>query len=70
MVLIDTMPSQDEVAQRSVRLYGVGLMTRSSASGVHGEGTYLAWFGQAGFRDTSVREVSRTPPVSIVVGSA
>jgi len=64
------MPSQDEAAQRSIRLYGVGLLTRTSAGGVHDESSYLAWCAEAGFRETSVREVTRTPPVSIVMGYA
>lgn len=69
IAVIDALPSQDEAAQRAIRLYGVGLLTRSTAGGVHDLSSYLAWFGDAGFRTTSVRQVSRTPPVSIVMGS-
>jgi ubiquinone/menaquinone biosynthesis C-methylase UbiE len=70
LAVIDTIPSQDEAAQRSIRLYGVGLMTRTSTGGVHDESSYLAWCAGAGFRETSVRAVTGTPPVSIVMGYA
>ena len=40
IAVIGTMRTQDEAARRSVRLYGVGLMTRSSAGGVYDENSY------------------------------
>lgn len=70
IAVVDAVPPGDDAAQRSLRLYAVGLLTRSSAGGVHDLSSYLAWFGDAGFRDASVRQVSRTPPVSLLVGSA
>ena len=64
------MPSQDPAAERSVRLYATGLMTRSSSGGVHSEESYRAWLAEAGFGDIRLFEASRTPPTSVVTGSA
>ncbi len=70
IAVIDVMPSQDPAAQRSVRLYAMGLMTRTSGGGVHDDESYRTWLEAAGFRYTNVREASQRPPTSIVTGVA
>ncbi len=68
IAIIDVLPSQNPAAERSIRLYAVGLMTRTSAGGVHGEEAYRAWLAEAGVGDIRVYDGSRTPPLSIVTG--
>jgi len=70
IAVIDVMPSQDVAAERSVRLYATGLMTRTSGGAVHSEESYRAWLEEAGFRDIRFSEASRTPPTSVVTGTA
>lgn len=69
IAIIDALPCQDQAVHRSVRLYAVDLMTRTSAGGVHDEESYRAWLGEAGFGDIRVCEARWTPPVSIVTGT-
>jgi ubiquinone/menaquinone biosynthesis C-methylase UbiE len=70
IAVIDVLPSPDPAARRSVQLYAAGLMTRTSSGGVHGEESYRVWLEEAGFLDIHVQEASRTPPISVVTGSA
>jgi ubiquinone/menaquinone biosynthesis C-methylase UbiE len=70
IAVIDVLPSPDPAARRSVQLYAAGLMTRTSSGGVHGKESYMAWLEEAGFLDIHVQEASRTPPISVVTGSA
>jgi ubiquinone/menaquinone biosynthesis C-methylase UbiE len=69
IAVIDVMPSRDLTAQRSVQLYALGLMTRTSSGGVHGNESYRAWLEEAGFRGTRLHEASRRPPTSVVTGT-
>ncbi len=69
IAVIDVMPSLDSAMRRSVSLYAVGLMTRTSGGEVHGRDSYRAWLEEAGFRDVRCYETSRTPPASVVTGA-
>jgi len=70
IAVIDVMPSPDRATQRLVRLYAASLMTRTSGGGVHSEESYRAWLEEVGFHDICCVEASRTPPTSVVTGSA
>jgi ubiquinone/menaquinone biosynthesis C-methylase UbiE len=69
IAIIDVLPTHDRAAERSIRLYTVGLMTRTSTGGVHGEQAYQAWLEDAGFGNVRVHEASRTPPMSVITGA-
>jgi ubiquinone/menaquinone biosynthesis C-methylase UbiE len=70
IAVIDVLPSQEPVVNRSVQVYAAGLMTRTSSGGVHDEVSYRAWLEEAGFDEIRVHEASRTPPTSVVTGCA
>jgi SAM-dependent methyltransferase len=69
IAVIDAIPPTDEEAARSVRLYAVGLMTRTSTGGVHSEHSYQAWLREASYTDIAVRQATRTPPISVMTGT-
>jgi ubiquinone/menaquinone biosynthesis C-methylase UbiE len=69
IAIVDAVAPRDPAAARSVRLYAVGLMTRTSAGGVHGEHAYRSWLAEAGYAHIQVGQASRTPPMSVMTGS-
>jgi SAM-dependent methyltransferase len=69
VAVIDAIVAKDEDAGRSVRLYAAGLLSRTSAGGVHSAESHQSWLAAAGYEDVEVCQASRTPPVSVLTGS-
>jgi 2-polyprenyl-3-methyl-5-hydroxy-6-metoxy-1,4-benzoquinol methylase len=69
LAVIDAIMPKDEDAARSVRLYAVGLLSRTSAGGVHSAESYQSWLTAAGYDGVEIRQASHTPPVSLLIGS-
>lgn len=70
IAVVDVMPSPDPMVERSVRLYAVGLMTRTATGGVHTTECYRVWLEEAGYRFLGRHDVSGLPPVSVVIGES
>jgi SAM-dependent methyltransferase len=71
IAVVDVLPSvTDPASLRTVALYAAGLRTRTSSGGVHDEESYRAWLSEAGLHDIQVRQAGRTPPISLITGSA
>jgi ubiquinone/menaquinone biosynthesis C-methylase UbiE len=68
IAVIDAIEPEDADTARSVRLYAVGLLARTSAGAVHSEESYRGWLATAGFDDVQVRQASHSPAVSLVTG--
>jgi SAM-dependent methyltransferase len=66
IAVIDAIVPEDGDAARSVRLYAAGLLTRTSAGGVHSEESYREWLTTAGYEDVKVCEASRSPSISVL----
>jgi ubiquinone/menaquinone biosynthesis C-methylase UbiE len=66
IAVIDAIVPDDEDAARSVRLYAVGLLSRTSAGAVHSEESYREWLSSAGYEDVKVSQASQSPPVSVL----
>jgi ubiquinone/menaquinone biosynthesis C-methylase UbiE len=69
IAIVDAMVSKDEDVARSVRLYAVGLLSRTSAGAVHSEDSYRDWLTTAGYESVEVSQVSQTPAVSVLTGT-
>jgi ubiquinone/menaquinone biosynthesis C-methylase UbiE len=68
IAVIDAIVPDDEETARSVRLYAVGLLTRTSAGAVHSEKSYRDWLATAGYEHVEIRRASQSPPVSLLTG--
>jgi ubiquinone/menaquinone biosynthesis C-methylase UbiE len=69
IAVIDAIVPKDEDAARSVRLYAVGLLSRTSSGGVHSAESYQRWLAAAGYEGVEVCQASHAPPVSVLTGS-
>ena len=70
VAIVDAMVPSDEDAARSVRLYAVGLLSRTSAGAVHSEDSYRDWLTTAGYQGVEVSQASQKPPVAVLAASA
>jgi SAM-dependent methyltransferase len=70
LAIVDAMVPKDEDVARSVRLYAVGLLSRTSAGAVHSEDSYRDWLTTAGYEGVEVSPASQKPPVALLAASA
>jgi len=64
LAVVDVLPS----AERSVRLYAAGLLTRTSTGGLHPPESYRRWYEDAGLCNARVIRLDGAPPVPLVIG--
>jgi 2-polyprenyl-3-methyl-5-hydroxy-6-metoxy-1,4-benzoquinol methylase len=69
IAVVDAIVPKDEDAARSVRLYAVGLLSRTCAGGVHSAESYQSWLTAAGYDGVEICQASHIPPVSVLTGS-
>jgi O-methyltransferase len=70
VAVVDVLPSLDPDAQRSVSLYALGLLGRTSSGDVHTEDRYREWLADAGFVSTVVTQAVGHPPITLITAEA
>ncbi len=66
VAVVDILPSLDPDARRSVSLYALGLLGRTSSGDVHSENSYREWLADAGFSSTAVTQAGGHPPITLI----
>ena len=67
LAILDALPNERLDGPRSVVLYALGLLLRTSSGQVYPFSTYMGWLREIGYEAVERIDLSSTPPVSLIM---
>jgi SAM-dependent methyltransferase len=66
LAILDALPNERLDGPRSVILYALGLLLRTSRGQVYPFSTYVGWLRDIGYEAIELIDLSQTPPISLI----